>query len=255
MHTLPFITGVIGNIISVLVFASPMKTFWRVVQNGSTEDFEGFPYVCTLLSSSLWTYYGFTKPGAYLVATVNCVGIVLEFFYVTLFLIYAPPRKRIHTALLVLILNVGFLGGAILVTRLAIHGDLRIVVIGFICAGLSLFMYGSPLAAMRTVITTKSVEYMPFFLSFFLFLNGAVWAFYSILQKDFFVGVPNGIGFLLGTAQLSLYAIYYNAKGAKTEIDGLEESRQSLIQPGEQHENDEHNDDKIEVIYDHRSIT
>jgi solute carrier family 50 protein (sugar transporter) len=40
-----------------------------------------------------------------------------------------------------------------------------------------------------TVVKTKSVEYMPFFLSFFLFLNGGIWSVYSLLVKDFFIGV------------------------------------------------------------------
>jgi hypothetical protein len=39
------------------------------------------------------------------------------------------------------------------------------------------------------VITTKSVEFMPFFLSFFLFLNGGVWATYAVLDRDIFLGV------------------------------------------------------------------
>jgi len=39
------------------------------------------------------------------------------------------------------------------------------------------------------VVTTKSVEYMPFLLSFFSFLNGGIWTFYAVLVKDFFVGV------------------------------------------------------------------
>lgn len=43
----------------------------------------------------------------------------------------------------------------------------------------------------KTVITTKSVEYMPFFLSFFLFLNGGVWAVYAIFDRDIFLGVNN----------------------------------------------------------------
>jgi solute carrier family 50 protein (sugar transporter) len=40
-----------------------------------------------------------------------------------------------------------------------------------------------------TVVKTKSVEYMPFFLSFFLFLNGGIWSVYSLLVKDFSIGV------------------------------------------------------------------
>ena len=39
------------------------------------------------------------------------------------------------------------------------------------------------------MIKTKSVEYMPFFLSFFLFLNGGIWSVYAALVKDFYIGV------------------------------------------------------------------
>lgn len=70
-------------------------TFWRIVKRRSTEEFSGIPYVCTLLQTSLWIYYGFTKPGAVLVATVNVVGTVMEVIFVALFLIYAPPRIRV----------------------------------------------------------------------------------------------------------------------------------------------------------------
>ncbi|XVE65596.1 hypothetical protein DITRI_Ditri08aG0012900 [Diplodiscus trichospermus] len=212
MAELSFFVGVIGNVISVLVFLSPIKTFRRIIKHRSTEDFESLPYVCTLLNSSLWTYYGITKPGGLLIATVNGFGIIVEAVYVVLFLIYAPQKRRIKTGILVGILDVGFLAVAILVTQLALKGETQIDAIGFMCAGLNIIMYGSPLAAMKTVVTTKSVEYMPFFLSFFLFLNGGIWAFYALLVKDYFLGIPNGTGFLLGTAQLLLYAIYRNAK-------------------------------------------
>jgi solute carrier family 50 protein (sugar transporter) len=70
-------------------------TFWRIIKHRSTEDFESLPYVCTLLNSSLWTYYGIIKPGAYLVATVNGFGILVEIIYVSLFLIYAPVKMRV----------------------------------------------------------------------------------------------------------------------------------------------------------------
>ncbi|CAI0466868.1 unnamed protein product, partial [Linum tenue] len=71
-------------------------TFWRIVKNRSTEDFEGLPYICTLLNASLWTYYGVIKPGAYLVATVNGFGIVVEIVYVALFITYAPRKMKVY---------------------------------------------------------------------------------------------------------------------------------------------------------------
>nr|QHT64216.1 sugar efflux transporter 17 [Litchi chinensis] len=229
MEGLSFFVGIIGNVISVLLFLSPIKTFWRIVEHKSTEDFQSLPYICTLLNSSLWTYYGITKPGAYLVATVNCFGILVEATYVTLFLIYAPTRAiRGKASVLVGILDVGTLAAAILVTRLALKGQARIDAIGIMCAGLNIIMYASPLSAMRSVVDTKSVEYMPFLLSFFLFLNGGIWAVYALLVGDLFVGIPSGIGFLLGTAQLLLYAIYRKAKPSRNIAvpDSLEEGTQ-----------------------------
>lgn len=97
--------------------------------------------------------------------------------------------------------------------------------------------------AQKTVITTKSVEFMPFFLSFFLFLNGGIWATYAVLDRDIFLGVtlsftrnaltkcylsdasrfsvkplqiPNGTGFVLGAIQLIIYAIYKNSKASQS---------------------------------------
>ncbi|KAJ0093830.1 hypothetical protein Patl1_25034 [Pistacia atlantica] len=230
----------VGNVIAVLVLLSPAGTFWQIIKHKSTENFESLPYICTLLNASLWTYYGITKPGEYLVATINGFGILVEAIYVTLFLIYAPSKQirvrtyniNCKTAALV-ILDVGFLATAILFTRLALQGELRIDALGFICAGINVIMYASPLSAMKTVVTTKSVEYMPFFLSFFLFLNGGIWAFYALLLDDIFLGVPSGAGFVLGTAQLVLYAIYRNAKPSKNVANALEEGTQHepLISP------------------------
>ncbi|XP_057792262.1 bidirectional sugar transporter SWEET17-like [Salvia miltiorrhiza] len=214
MDALIFFIGVIGNVISVLMFLSPAKTFVRIVKKKSTEEFESLPYICTLLNSALWTYYGIIKPGSYLVATVNGFGAVVEIIYVALFLLFAPPNKRVRTAILVGILDVGFLAAALVATYFLLDGELRIDAIGLISSGLNIIMYASPLSAVKTVVTTKSAEYMPFLLSFFLFLNGGVWTFYAVLVRDWFLGVPNSIGFVLGALQLVLYAIYRNPKNS-----------------------------------------
>ncbi|KAM3704756.1 hypothetical protein ACB098_03G029300 [Castanea mollissima] len=227
MASASFYVGVVGNIISVLLFLSPLGTFQRIVKHRSTEEFESFPYICTLLASALWTYYGVTKPGSLLVATINGFGVVVEIVYVTLYLVFSPPRARAKTGTLVALLDVGFLAGVILLTHFLLHGDTKIDVIGFLCAGLNIVMYASPLAAMKTVVTTKSVEYMPFLLSFFSFLNGGIWTFYAVLVKDFFLGVPNGAGLLLGAAQLVLYFIYRNPNSSNKVSNDLEDQLQN----------------------------
>lgn len=42
-----------------------------------------------------------------------------------------------------------------------------------------------------TVVRSKSVEYMPFLLSFFIFLNSGVWTLYAFLLSDYFLGVSS----------------------------------------------------------------
>ncbi|KMT14239.1 hypothetical protein BVRB_4g075980 [Beta vulgaris subsp. vulgaris] len=210
MDKLSFIIGVIGNIISVLLFLSPLNTFIRIVRKKSTDGFESMPYVCTLLSTCLWTYYGIIRPGALLVATVNGFGALVELVYVALFITFAPPTMKAKTAKLAAILDVGFLGAVILISNLMLEGETRINMIGTIGAGLNIIMYGSPLVALKTVIKTRSVEYMPFLLSLFSFLNGGIWTVYAALVKDFFLLVPNAIGFILGTIQLVVYVCYMN---------------------------------------------
>ncbi|KAG2694735.1 hypothetical protein I3760_08G159000 [Carya illinoinensis] len=221
MVTSSFIVGIIGNVISILVFACPIKTFTQVVKRKSTENFKGIPYLTTLLSTSLWTFYGLLKPDGLLVTTVNGAGAVFQSIYVILFLIYAPMDKKVLTGKLVAILNVGFLGLVIAVTLLAMHGSLRLTFVGILCAALTIGMYAAPLSAMRTVIKTKSVEYMPFFLSFFLFLNAGIWTTYAVLVKDYFIGVPNATGFVLGSVQLILYAIYNNKSISEKTIEKM----------------------------------
>ncbi|XP_041020050.1 bidirectional sugar transporter SWEET17-like isoform X2 [Juglans microcarpa x Juglans regia] len=238
MISLVYFTGVLGNIMSGLVYLSPTPTFWRIVKRRSTEEFESLPYICKLLNAYFWVYYGLIKPDSLLVATVNMFGAVVEIIFLFIFLLYAPPGMKARTAILVAILDVGFPAAAVLLTQFLLHGEVRIDVAGLLCVGFSMIAYASPLSAMKTVVTTKSVEYMPFLLSFILFLNGGVWTFYAFLTKDWFVGTPNGTGFLLGTAQLILYAIYWKPKPSKQQVlnnEDLEDNdtrqREPLIIP------------------------
>ncbi|KAI3855171.1 hypothetical protein MKW92_018448, partial [Papaver armeniacum] len=53
-------------------------TFRSIVKKKATGDFKAIPYICTLLNTSLWTYYGLLKPGGMLIVTVNGAGAILQ---------------------------------------------------------------------------------------------------------------------------------------------------------------------------------
>ncbi|KAK1581962.1 hypothetical protein Q3G72_010608 [Acer saccharum] len=204
------------------------------------------------MSTSLWTLYGLLKPGGFLVMTVNGAGVVSQFTYITLFLIYAPREKKIKTAKLAVILDVGFLGTVFAITLLAMHKlSLRLTFVGIISAGLTIGVYASPLLVIRTVIQTKSVEYMPFSLSFFMFLNAGVWSIYAVLVKDIYIGVPNSIGFVFGSAQLILYAMYKNKSKSTRSTDVMEEDGSAhIVKQSIKMQAYDHDDDGNKVMND-----
>lgn len=92
------------------------------------------------------------------------------------------------------------------------------------------------------VIKTKSVEFMPFTLSFFLTISAIMWFAYGLFLHDiciavsiyflmFFFGkkgywyvlngllqIPNVVGFILGLVQMVLYGVYRNS-GEKLDIE------------------------------------
>ncbi|KAH8944717.1 hypothetical protein BDL97_13G127300 [Sphagnum fallax] len=217
-----FILGIIGNIIAICLFTSPLRTFWDIVKKKDVQEYSGIPYVCTLLNCMLWVVYGMPDVQLQvLVVTINAAGCMIETGYLTTYLIFAPKRLRMKVLKLLAIVAVGFVFVVVLILELVHDKTRRKLIIGTLCVVFAVGMYASPLTIMRMVIRTHSVEFMPFLLSLFNFLNGLVWFGYAFVGGlDIFIAIPNGIGALLGLAQLALYAFYKNATPARMERAG-----------------------------------
>ncbi|XP_050152346.1 bidirectional sugar transporter SWEET10-like [Malus sylvestris] len=215
-HTLSLAFGLLGNIISLLVFLAPVPTFYTIYKKKTTEGFQALPYVIGLLSSMLYIYYALLKEeinyDATLLITINSVGSVIETLYISLFLFYAPKKARISNATLLFLLNGFSYAVMVVLTRFLATGEMRIKIVGWICLVFSISVFVAPLGVLRQVIRTKSVEFMPFPLSFFLTLGAVAWFFYGFLIKDFYIALPNILGFFLGVVQMVVYVVYKNAK-------------------------------------------
>ncbi|KDP25260.1 hypothetical protein JCGZ_20416 [Jatropha curcas] len=217
------VVGVLGNIISLFLFLSPVPTFIQIWKKKAVEQYSPIPYLATLVNCMVWILYGLplVHPNSLLVVTINGSGTAIEFVYIILFVIYSDKKKRIKVLLIVLLEIIFIAVLAICVLTLAHTTKKRSMIVGFICVCFNVMMYASPLAVMKTVITTKSVEYMPFFLSFASFANGIAWSTYAIIRFDPFILIPNGVGTLFALAQLILYAVFY--KSTKRQIAAREE--------------------------------
>lgn len=126
---------------------------------------------------------------------------------------------QVFTIGLVLIFNVGGLGIIVLFSLLLVEGPDRVTLVGWICAAINIAVFAAPLSIMvylhckfartnipfglfssidyvcinlvvqKQVIQTKSVEFMPFTLSFFLTLCATMWFFYGFFVKDYYIAV------------------------------------------------------------------
>ncbi|KAI3924034.1 hypothetical protein MKW92_004257 [Papaver armeniacum] len=170
------IVGIVGNVISFCLFLSPLPTFFSIYKK------------VTVLNCALWVFYGFITPNSLLVITINGIGLVIELIYVAFYLYYAnnKQRKSAHA-----------------------FGSWRGVVIGWLCVAVNIGMYAVPCLAIYQVYDTKSLEYMPFWLSLACFLNGLCWLAYSLLGFDKYILTSNGIGLVLGLIQISVIGYYF----------------------------------------------
>ncbi|KAK7394109.1 hypothetical protein VNO78_14628 [Psophocarpus tetragonolobus] len=235
--TLAFAFGMLGNVISFLVFLAPITTFYRIFKKKSTEGFQSLPYLVALFSSMLWLYYALLKKDAILLLTINSFGCVIEIIYIILYITYGTRDARNLTLKLFFVMNVGSFALILLVTHFAVHGHLRVQVLGWICVSLSISVFAAPLSIVAQVVRTKSVEFMPFNLSFTLTLSAIMWFGYGLFLKDICIALPNVLGFALGLLQMLLYGIYRNGnkKVDKMEKKAPVEPLKSIViaSPGE----------------------
>ncbi|ESW11094.1 hypothetical protein PHAVU_008G001200 [Phaseolus vulgaris] len=221
--SLAFAFGMLGNVISFLVFLAPITTFYRILKKKSTEGFQSLPYLVALFSCMLWLYYALLKKDAVLLLTINSFGCVIEIIYIILYITYATRDVRNLTLKLFFAMNVGCFVLILLVTHFAVHGSLRVQLLGWICVSLSISVFAAPLSIVAQVVRTKSVEFMPFNLSFTLTLSAIMWFGYGLFLRDICIALPNVLGFALGLIQMLLYAIYRNGN---KKVDKMEKKAQ-----------------------------
>ncbi|XP_057440411.1 bidirectional sugar transporter SWEET6b-like [Lotus japonicus] len=216
------IVGIIGNVISFGLFFSPAPTFYKIIKKKDVEEFKPDPYLATLLNCAFWVFYGmpFVHPNSLLVVTINGIGLVIESIYLLIFFIYATNKGR-KKVLGWLAAEFVFFAVIVAITLLVpgLHGTKhRSLMIGIICDIFNIMMYASPLTIMAKVIRTKSVKYMPFWLSLTNFLNGVCWTSYALIHPfDIYVLISNSIGAVSGIIQLILYACYFRKGGENAE--------------------------------------
>lgn len=138
------------------------------------------------------SFIGMLKPSRKFTLIVNfrCLQAKMTWFLVAVFAVFAV---------------------IVFVSLTVFVSPYRQLFVGYLSVASLISMFASPLFIINLVVKTKSVEYMPFYLSLSTFLMSLSFFAYGMLEDDPFIYVPNGIGTVLGIVQLVLYSYYKNA--------------------------------------------
>ncbi|XP_055386229.1 sugar transporter SWEET1-like isoform X2 [Condylostylus longicornis] len=189
---------------TILQFMSGILICRKYFLKKSTSESSGFPFICGMLSCSLWLQYGFLTDDNVLI-TVNSVGTVLMLFYVLSYYIFTVNKQSYIRQFLIAFI---ILLSVILYTRQEDDLALKQNVIGYVCCCVTVTFFGSPLSQLFQVIKTRSTEFLPFPLIVCSFIVSLQWFIYGVLMDDVFIEIPNFLGCLLSSVQLGLFVCY-----------------------------------------------
>jgi len=215
--------GWIASASCIGLFMSPIpQVIMKVVKSKTTGQFPDTPYLVSLVNCALWVMYAIPKRLIQCFA-INALGAVLNIAWIGVFVAYTENKRN----LLLKIVAVCVVIGAVFATQLGLGWDSTTAtgVTGDVADIFNIGMYGAPLAAVGTVVATRSVETLPILMVIGCLFASILWGTYAKWIGDYHVGIPNDIGVMLALVQIIVWLKYRNA----TPIDA---ARDKLIDGG-----------------------
>eukprot|EP00542_Grammatophora_oceanica_P018942 CAMPEP_0194049396 /NCGR_PEP_ID=MMETSP0009_2-20130614/30616_1 /TAXON_ID=210454 /ORGANISM="Grammatophora oceanica, Strain CCMP 410" /LENGTH=233 /DNA_ID=CAMNT_0038695543 /DNA_START=55 /DNA_END=756 /DNA_ORIENTATION=+ len=210
--------GALAPLAGILVFLAPIPTMRGIARDKTTGTLPLLPYSSMIGNCILWVTYGILKQQSK-IWSCNVVGLVLGTWYWFQFIKYAPKNNLGKASLPGTVTQhvqaMGAIAAATMILAFFIQDGADLV--GNMGVVLCVAMFASPLAALRTVIETRSAKSIPLPFTLASILNCFLWSTVGLLDMhDVNVIVPNLLGLFFGVVQVLLKFIYRN--GASTEL-------------------------------------
>ncbi|OQR85321.1 MtN3-like protein [Achlya hypogyna] len=163
------------------------------------------------------TLYGVLIHNYFPLVATNAVNTALATYYLAVIYTHAGPH-RLATVKKILA-TTGLVFAAVLYAAYGtwvLHSRDVATHVGYLGIAVCTLMFGSPLAAVGTVVKHKSAAALPFRLILAGVLCASLWFAFGLMLADAFVYGPNGLNLALGLFQLGL-CYYYRAPVAKSD--------------------------------------
>ena len=216
MYTLVFL-GIIGNILSIIFFLSPILIMVNLIKTGETKTVPSLLFMFTLLNCELWFIYG-VQEDSWEIYICNFLGLLLNTIYLNLFCVYL---KNMKTKILYIVLEYTIITVILFYFMYIVKSK---SVTGLLAMIFNIFMYLSPMQKTYEVFKFKTNIYIPLSTILSLIACSALWMTVGILMNNINIIIPNVIGQVIGLFQMILYFYFrdkttednYNTKIDKT---------------------------------------
>mmetsp|Transcript_8721 Transcript_8721/g.12101 ORF Transcript_8721/g.12101 Transcript_8721/m.12101 type:complete len:298 (-) Transcript_8721:155-1048(-) len=213
----------LGFVGAQLLFYSPTTTFRKIIKNQSVAGYDHTPYVVSVATCTLWVAYGLRTPGRFMPFLTNAVGGFAEINFVIIYLFYSSGKQRrscqCDVVVTIVFLTIIIAIALLIPLPLKLKGeDSTSSLLGLSAACVNTFMYAAPLNIARTVIQTKSVQWMPLPLTLGGLICSLCWTVYAVLVGDVSVFIPNTAGDFLGFTQLIIYFTYHSPQSSSYKL-------------------------------------
>lgn len=200
----------IAPYMGVLCFLAPLPTILQVSRDKTVGSLPLLPYSSMVANGFVWVMYGILKdaPSVYM---PNAAGVCLGAYYFAVFARHCGPMAS----------NLpGTVGQHLKGTGAVVLFNLSLATSG--AAGASevigkegvffcVVLFASPLAALRTVVATRSAASIPLPFTVATFVNCLAWSVMGWWRmRDFNIYFPNLLGLSCAVAQLALKAVFGN---------------------------------------------
>lgn len=136
-----------------------------------------------------------------------------------------------HERLVLFIVTLWVATATVVAFGTSFSSHVRELIVGIVVNCNLIFFYGAPLSTIFQVLRTRSSATIHIPTMLLNTLNGLFWSAFGISVADYFIGVPNALGALLGLVQIVLCIIFPRRGGSEDHIDKLTQVKPATPSP------------------------
>jgi len=201
-------------VVTISMFASGLPQCVQLMKQNCPGNVRYLPFLMTFVNCIAWILYGrITKNNTLIV--VNGVGAILQLFYMVVYINVATDKtfliRRSVITFTILFLTKYFIE-TVFTDKMAIE------VLGSCCCFITVLMFASPLAELKTVLKNHSTETLSFPLTVTSFLCALLWTLFGLAMADSFIIIPNILGLATSIFRFYLFTKYPSKTSNKSSI-------------------------------------